>query len=82
MREKGRGWNEVGATAELWPQPGEEVVQMSGDESGQLQQHLLWACYEEGDAHHTEGDKLGRDGEKEEASLLASLILGRGVAHG
>lgn len=45
-REEGRGGNEVGAAAELRPQPGEKVVQMSGDQSGQLQQHDVGACHE------------------------------------
>lgn len=82
MCEKSRGGNPVGATAELWPQPGQEVVQMSGDEPGQLQQHDLGACHEQAGAHHAERDELSWDGEEEESSFLASLILSGSVAHG
>lgn len=54
---------------------------MRSNQACELQEHSLWAAHEKRGAHHAKRNELRGDGEEEEASLLASCVLGRGVSH-
>lgn len=72
----------VRAAPKIGVQPSQKIVQVSSNQSSELEEHGVWACHEQSYAQHADRDKLGRNGEKKEPSLLAPLILGCSVAHG
>lgn len=81
-QEAGRR-DQVAASAELGPHPGQEIVEVSGQEAHELEHGgVVSAGEQQRHKHHAERRELGGDGDEVKVGLHPTLILGDGTAHG
>jgi hypothetical protein len=77
----GRDSQQLRAIAEFGPEACEEVVEVSGKQTLNLDQGCVRSYHEGSGDYHADRQSLSWDGKDEKLRLLASLILGHGVCH-
>jgi len=81
-REEGWCLDPVPATAEFWPQPRQEVVQVSSKQPAELKHQHARAIHNKANQNHGIRHQLSRNCNEEEVCLHAPLILATGIRKG
>lgn len=79
---EGGGRNQIPTSTKSRVQSGKEVMEVCRDEPCSLNLGCLWTGHDESHKKHGIRDKLGRNGDNEERSLLPAVVLGGRVGEG